>query len=79
MEMTQEHLENLEGLRCERPRQDRQHQPRIPGTNHSHLVANPTRCWDFCFLFFFFNSLSVLEVTNDRNPCFFQGGVLLGS
>lgn len=51
MEMTQEHLENLKGLRCDRPRQDGQHWPRIPGTNHSHLVANPSRCWDFCFLF----------------------------
>lgn len=68
MEMTQEHLENLKGLRCDRPGQDGQHWPRIPGTNLSPLLANPSRCWDFCFLFF--NSWRVLKVTNGRNPWF---------
>lgn len=56
MEMTQEHLDNLKGLRCDQPWQDGQHQPRNLGTNHSHLVANPTRCWGFRFPFFFSNS-----------------------
>lgn len=70
MEMTQEHLENLKGLRCDRPRQDGQHQPRIPGTNHSHLVANPTRCWDFCSLFLIPEVFWKLRVT--EIPVFFR-------